>query len=134
MYEVDARSIASSSFSSIVPPSNTAPPISLSSSSLLSAAAFSFDYLESKSSKTFTVRTFCESIFNNPRVVSAKIVSVTRYVHRSGVPHRFLIFHTARDDGAEFYLRLDRRRDHDVPISAFALRDLGTSNALDTVS
>ena len=108
--------------------------ISVSDATLASAAAFYSEYLESRPYKTYSVRTFCESVFNSHRAVSAKIVSVKRYGDRFGVPHRFLIFHIARTDGKDFYLRVDRRRDHGVPLWEFAIQNLGRSNAADTVS
>jgi hypothetical protein len=58
---------------------------------------------------------------------------VKRYGDRFGVRHRFLIFHIVRSDGKDFYLRLDRRRDHTIPLVVFGVRDLGRSNASDTV-
>ncbi|KAF8320191.1 uncharacterized protein EI90DRAFT_3080894 [Cantharellus anzutake] len=48
-----------------------------------------------------------------------------------GVPHRFLILHVTRADGREFYLRLDRRRDHKVPLWLFGVRDAAVSGRLD---
>ena len=77
---------------------------------------------------------FCESLFNSYRAVSAEIVSVKRYGDRFGVRHRFLIFHIVRTDGKGFYLRVDRRRDHNIPLLEFGIQNLGRSNAADTVS
>ncbi|KAF8322829.1 uncharacterized protein EI90DRAFT_3019991 [Cantharellus anzutake] len=57
-----------------------------------------------------------------------------RYGDLQGVPHRFLILHVTRVDGREFYLRLDRRRDRQVPLLLFGVRDLGTSRAIDTAA
>ena len=106
----------------------------VSAATLASATAFCSEYLESRPYKRYSVRTFCESLFNSHRAVSAKIVSVKRYGDRFGVPHRFLIFHIARTDGKDFYLRVDRRRDHDVPLWEFGIQNLGRSNAADTAS
>ena len=106
----------------------------VSAATLASATAFCSEYLESRPYKTYSVRTFCESLFNSHRAVSAEIVSVKRYGDRFGVPHRFLIFHIVRTDGKDFYLRVDRRRDHVVPLWKFGIRDLGRSDAVDTVS
>ena len=108
--------------------------IFVSAATLASATAFYSEYLESRPYKTYSVRTFCESLFNSHRAVSAEIVSVKRYGHRFGVPHRFLIFHVVRTDGKDFYLRVDRRPDHDVPLWEFGIQNLGRSNAADTVS
>ena len=80
------------------------------------------------------MRTFCESLLNSSRATDAKIASAKRYGDRYGVPHRFLIFHIVRDNGKEFYLRVDRRRDHGIPLWVFGMRDLGRSNAVDTAS
>ena len=107
--------------------------IFVSAATLASAAAFYSEYLESRPYKTYSVRTFCESFFNSHRAVSAEIVSVKRYGDRFGVPHRFLIFHVVRTDGKDFYLRVDRRRDHDVSLWEFGIQNLGRSNAADTV-
>ena len=106
----------------------------VSAATLASATAFYSEYLESRPYKTYSVRTFCESFFNSHRAASAKIVSVKRYGHRFGVPHRFLIFHIIRTDGKDFYLRVDRRPDHDIPLWEFGIQNLGRSNAADTVS
>ena len=105
----------------------------VSATALASAAAFCSEYLESRPYKTYSVRTFCESFFNSHRAVSAEIVSVKRYGDRFGVRHRFLIFHVVRTDGKNFYLRVDRRRDHDVSLWDFGIQNLGRSNAADTV-
>jgi hypothetical protein len=105
-----------------------------SAASLASAAAFFSEHLESRPYRTYSVRTFCESLFNSDRARHAGIVSVKRYGDRSGVPHRFLLFHIIRPDGTDFYIRLDRRRDHDIPLWVFGIRDLGTSKAADTAS
>jgi hypothetical protein len=105
-----------------------------SAASLASAAAFFSEHLESRSYRTYSVRTFCESLFNSHRARHAGIVSVKRYGDRFGVPHRFLLFHIVRPDGKDFYIRLDRRRDHDIPLWVFGIRDLGRSKAADTVS
>jgi len=103
--------------------------------SLASAAAFCSDYLASRPYRTYSVRTFCESLLNSPRASQASIASVKRYGDRSGVPHRFLILHIVRDDGKDFYLRLDRRPDRgDIPLWKFAIRDFGSSKAVDTAS
>ena len=106
----------------------------VSAATLASATAFCSEYLESRPYKTYSVRTFCESLFNSHRTVSAKIVSVKRYGDRFGVPHRFLIFHIIRTDEKDFYLRVDRRRDHNIPLLEFGIQNLGRSNAADTVS
>ena len=106
----------------------------ISAATLASATAFYSEYLESRPYKTYSVRTFCESLFNSRRAVSAKIVFVKRYGDRFGVRHRFLIFHIVRTDGKDFYLRVDRRRDHDVPLWEFGIQNLGRSDAADTVS
>ncbi|KAF8320205.1 uncharacterized protein EI90DRAFT_2610404 [Cantharellus anzutake] len=100
--------------------------------SIASAGAFFAECLDSKPYRIFSVRTFCESLFNSRRAANARIVSVQRYGDLQGVPHRFLILHVTRADGGEFYLRLDRRRDHKVPLWLFGVRDLGTSHAIDT--
>jgi len=63
----------------------------------------------------------------------ANIASVKRYGDRSGVPHRFLIFHVIRTDRTDFYLRMDRRRDPTVPFIAFGIQGLQTRLAKDTV-
>ena len=107
--------------------------IFVSAASLASATAFYSEYLESRPYKTYSVRTFCESLLNSRRAVSAEIVSVKRYGHRLGVPHRFLIFHIVRTDGKDFYLRVDRRPDRDIPFLEFAIQNVGRSNAADTV-
>ncbi|KAF8310434.1 uncharacterized protein EI90DRAFT_1220888 [Cantharellus anzutake] len=101
--------------------------------SIASAGAFFAECLDSKPYRIFSVRTFCESLFNSRRATNARIVSVQRYGDLQGVPHRFLIMHVTRADGREFYLRLDRRRDRQVPLLLFGVRDLGTSRAMDTV-
>ncbi|KAF8334658.1 uncharacterized protein EI90DRAFT_448967 [Cantharellus anzutake] len=100
--------------------------------SIASAGAFFNECLDSKPYRTFSVRTFCESLFNSRRAANARIVSLQRYGDLQGVPHRFLIMRVTRADGREFYLRLDRRRDHQVPLLLFGVRDLGTSRAIDT--
>src|ERR1700733_15442693 len=64
--------------------------------SLVSASAFCSEYLETRPYRTYTVRTFCESLFNSRRAANTKITSVKRYGDRYGVPHRFLIFHIVR--------------------------------------
>ncbi|KAF8322839.1 uncharacterized protein EI90DRAFT_3019997 [Cantharellus anzutake] len=102
--------------------------------SIASAGAFFAECLDSKPYRIFSVRTFCESLFNSRRAANARIVSVQRYGDLQGVPHRFLIMHVTRADGREFYLRLDRRRDHQVPLLLFGVRDLGTSRAIDTAA
>ncbi|KAF8320189.1 uncharacterized protein EI90DRAFT_2609449 [Cantharellus anzutake] len=102
--------------------------------SIASAGAFLAECLDSKPYRIFSVRTFCESLFNSRRAANARIVSVRRYGDLQGVPHRFLILHVTRADGREFYLRLDRRRDHKVPLWLFGVRDLGTSHAIDTAA
>ena len=79
------------------------------------------------------MRTFCESLFNSPRAVQAKIESVKRYGDRNGVLHRFLIFHVTRIDGREFYLRMDRRKDPAVPLWVFGMQGMSTRLANDTV-
>ena len=49
--------------------------------------------------------------------------------------HRFLILHIVRDDGKDFYLRLDRRPDRgDASLWKFGARDFGKSKAADTAS
>ncbi|KAF8320218.1 uncharacterized protein EI90DRAFT_3081052 [Cantharellus anzutake] len=101
--------------------------------SIASAGAFFAECLDSKPYRIFSVQTFCESLFNSRRAANARIVSVQRYGDLQGVPHRFLILHVTRADGREFYLRLDRRRDRQVPLLLFGVRDLGTSRAIDTV-
>jgi hypothetical protein len=100
----------------------------------LSAGAPCFEYLEYRPYRIYSVRMFCESLFNSPCANDAKIASVKRYSDRNGVPHRFLLFHIVRDNGTEFYLRMDRRRDHDIPLWVFGIRDLGGSNAVDAAS
>lgn len=65
--------------------------------------------------------------------MKAKIASVKRYGDRNGVPHRFLIFEIVRTDGKEFYLRMDRRRDPNIPFLVFGMRGLATHLANDTV-
>ena len=103
--------------------------------SVASAAAFYSQYLESRPYRTYSVRTFCESLFNSPRAADATIVSVKRYGDRFGMLHRFLILHIVRDDGKDFYLRLDRRPDRgDTSLWKFGSRDLGKSNVADTAS
>ncbi|KAF8310440.1 uncharacterized protein EI90DRAFT_3024466 [Cantharellus anzutake] len=102
--------------------------------SIASAGAFFAECLDSKPYRIFSVRTFCESLFNSRRAANARIVSVRRYGDLQGVPHRFLIMHVTRADGREFYVRLDRRRDHQVPLLLFGVRDLGTSRAIDTAA
>ncbi|KAF8318616.1 uncharacterized protein EI90DRAFT_2703213 [Cantharellus anzutake] len=101
--------------------------------SLASAGAFYSKHLDSQPYRIYSVRTFCESLLKSARVDDARIMSVERYGDLHGVPHRFLILHVVRTDGRDFYLRLDRRRDHSVPLRIFAVRDLGTSAAVDTV-
>ncbi|KAF8322848.1 uncharacterized protein EI90DRAFT_2401505 [Cantharellus anzutake] len=102
--------------------------------SIASAGAFFAECLDSKPYRIFSVRTFCESLFNSRRAANARIVSIQRYGDLQGVSHRFLILHVTRADGREFYLRLDRRRDHKVPLWLFGVRDLGTSHAIDTAA
>jgi hypothetical protein len=102
--------------------------------SLVSASAFCSEYLESRPYRTYTVRTFCESLFNSRRASNTKITSVKRYGDRYGVPHRFLIFHIIRGDGRDFYLRVDRRRDRNVPLLAFGPSNPAGSPAMDTAS
>ncbi|KAF8322846.1 uncharacterized protein EI90DRAFT_3077524, partial [Cantharellus anzutake] len=102
--------------------------------SIASAGAFFAECLDSKPYRIFSVRTFCESLFNSRRAANARIVSVQRYGDLQGVPHRFLILHVTRADGREFYVRLDRRRDHKVPLWLFGVRDLGMSHAIDTAA
>ena len=99
---------------------------------LASADAFCFEYLDTRKYRVYTVRTFCESLLNSSRASNARIVSVKRYGDRHGVPHRFLIFHINRTDGKDFYLRVDRRRDHTISLLVFAARDRGRSSASDT--
>lgn len=61
------------------------------------------------------------------------IASVTRYGGWNGVLHRFLIFHIVRADGRDFYLRVDRRKDPEVPLWVFGMQGLATHLAKDTV-
>ncbi len=42
-----------------------------------------------------------------------------RHSDRNSVLHRFLNFHIVQDDGKEFYLRVDHRQDHDIPLWVF---------------
>jgi len=84
--------------------------------------------------RTYSARTFCESLLKSSRARDAKITSVTRYIDDNIKSHRFLICHVVRTstDTKDFYLRLDRKRDRAIPLWAFAVRDRGRSNALDT--
>jgi len=109
--------------------------LGVSTASLASAAAFYSQYLESRPYRTYSVRTFCESLFSSPRAAHATIVSVKRYGDRFGMLHRFLILHIVRDDGKDFYLRLDRRPDRgDTSLWKFGSRDLGKATVADTAS
>ena len=81
---------------------------------------------------TYTVKDFCDSLKDSLRAEDAEITSIKRYGDKNGVPHRFLILQVSRNWGRDFYLRIDRRRDHRVPLLMFGLK-LGVSDPKDTV-
>ncbi|KAF8322849.1 uncharacterized protein EI90DRAFT_3130802 [Cantharellus anzutake] len=102
--------------------------------SIASAGTFFMECLDSQPYREFPVLTFCESLFNSPHAVSARIVSVQRYGNVLGVQHWFLIFHVARADRKDFYLWLDRRPDCQVPLREFITQGFWTSSATDTAA
>ena len=55
---------------------------------------------------------FCTSLPTSQEATHASVTSVTRWVNKWGVPHRFLILHVVVSTGnKDLFFRLDRRRD-----------------------
>ena len=55
---------------------------------------------------------FCTGLPSSQEATHASVMSVTRWVNRLGVPHRFLILHVVVSTGnRDLFFRLDRRRD-----------------------
>ena len=55
---------------------------------------------------------FCTGLPSSQEATHASVVSVTRWVNRLGVPHRFLILHVVvSTSNRDLFFRLDRRRD-----------------------
>ena len=54
---------------------------------------------------------FCTHLPSSQEATRASVTSVTRWINRWGVPHRFLILHVLRTGNEDLFFRLDRRRD-----------------------
>ena len=55
---------------------------------------------------------FCTGLPTSQEATHATVTSVTRWVNRWGVPHRFLILYVVVSTGnKDLFFRLDRRRD-----------------------
>ena len=88
--------------------------------------------ISNRAYSTYTVKDFCASLKDSLRAVDAVVTSVKRYGDKNGVPHRFLILQVSRNRGRDFYLRIDRRRDHRISLLRFGSK-LGVSDPKDTV-
>jgi len=64
---------------------------------------------------------FCDLIREHRSLQKAEILSTETHCKMNGpVPHRFLLLELRREGSKVLWLRLDRRRDRDVPFLRFA--------------
>jgi hypothetical protein len=64
---------------------------------------------------------FCQLIREHRSLQRAKIISTETHCKvNAGIPHLFLLLELHREGRKDLWLRLDRRRDRDVPLMLFA--------------
>ncbi|KAF8331974.1 uncharacterized protein EI90DRAFT_3056112 [Cantharellus anzutake] len=82
---------------------------------------------------THSADVFLHNLKGSPHAQESKIVTVKRFVKKNATRHRFLVLLIARDGMPAFSLRIDRSRDHTLPLLQFVLCH-GKSDAADTVT
>src|ERR1700677_4870488 len=71
-----------------------------------------YDIIQSVPPAGYISLSFIEFCTGLPSSQEASVVSITRWVNRLGVPHRFLILHVVVSTGnRDLFFRLDCRRD-----------------------
>jgi len=78
---------------------------------------------------------FCTGLLSSQEATHATVTSVTRWINRWGVPHRFLILHVVSTGNKDLFFRLDRRRDpQESSVSSTASDGVGSIHTITMLS